>query len=46
LHATQEPAHADSQQTPSTQKPLEHSLAPPQFVPNPPTLVHDVPEQK
>ena len=46
LHATHEPAQSDSQQTPSTQKPLAHSPAPPQLAPNPCTAIHDVPEQK
>ena len=33
LQASQVPLHAPLQQTPSTQKPLVHSLAPPQAVP-------------
>jgi hypothetical protein len=46
LHARHEPVQADSQQTPSTQKPLAHSPAAPQAAPNPCAPVHDVPEQK
>jgi hypothetical protein len=46
LHAKHEPVQSDSQQTPSTQKPLAHSPASPQLVPNTFTAVHDVPAQK
>ncbi len=35
LHARHEAVQSDSQQTPSTQKPLAHSPAPPQLAPNP-----------
>jgi hypothetical protein len=45
-HAWQLPAHADSQQKPSTQKPLVHSFDPPQAAPFPFSGTHTPAEQK